>query len=116
MPRKKAVLAQVPAVDLAAAQIDALPDADSGTRLPKVELVAAVRGFYKGVMVEPGKSFMFDPNPRTPGGEVKWPKWAAVRGEKAVKQPVADDKPFDTRPVAAIAAAKRKAGQLGGAA
>lgn len=79
-------------------------------RLPRVELVASVRGFYDGRLVEPGQSFMFDPNPRVPGGKVKFPKWAAPKGEQAAKKPPPLDKGFDTRPPAAQAAAKKKTG------
>lgn len=78
-------------------------------RLPLIEMVASVRGFYRGSLVEPGQSFMFDPNPRVEGGKVKPPKWAAPRGEKAAKQPPPPDKAFDTRPPDAIKAAKQKA-------
>ena len=92
-----------------------MAETKASDRLPLVELVASVRGFYNGRLVEPGASFMFDPNPREPGGKVKFPKWAAPKGEKAAKQPV-DVKAFDTRPVEAQKAAKRKAGQMSGAA
>lgn len=84
-------------------------------RLPMVELVASVRGFYRGSLVEPGKSFMFDPNPSVPGGKVKFPKWAAPAGKEAEKKPPPVDKGFDTRPIAAVVAAKRKASALSGA-
>jgi hypothetical protein len=84
-------------------------------RQPAIALVASVRGFYRGAMVHPGQTFMFDPNPGADGKAPPMPKWAAPKGQKAEKQPPADPKAVDTRPIAAIAAAKAKAGQLGGA-
>lgn len=89
-------------------------DAVESGRLPSVKLIAAVHGFYKGAIVNPGQSFMFDPNPSVPGGKVKFPKWAAPEGEKAAKAKP-ELKAFDTRPAAAVAAAKMKAGALGNA-
>lgn len=83
-------------------------------RLPLVELVASVRGFYAGSMVHPGQAFMFDPNPSVEGGKVKWPKWAAPKGEEAQKKPAVLGAGFDTRPPAAVKAAKAKAGAIGG--
>lgn len=87
-------------------------------RLPLVELVAVERGFYKGAMVEPGKSFMYDPNPRKPGNTVKPPKWAKPKEEakKALSEQAAKVKAFDTKPKEAQVAAREKGAALTGAA
>ena len=88
-------------------------DSTSTPRLPLVELIASVRGFYQGRMIEPGEAFMFDPNPRAPGFATKFPQWAAPRGEKAVKQPSRFDE-VDIKPADAAKAAERKARSLSG--
>jgi hypothetical protein len=97
------------------AEESAAPDAPPASdRLPLVELVAAVHGFRNGSIVNPGTTFMFDPNPATPGGKPrKFPKWAAPVGDKAEKAKP-ELKAFDTRPVAAQLAAKLKAGAIAG--
>lgn len=83
--------------------------------LPLVKLVASVRGFYEGHMVEPGQEFMFDPNSKVlEGPPRKYPKWAAPVGGVAAKKPPPDAKAFDTKPPAAAAAAKIKLGKLTG--
>ncbi len=88
----------------------AAPEAPA--RLPLVKLVAAVHGFYKNSIVNPGETFMFDPNPSVPGAAPrKLPKWAAAPGEKAEKAKP-EPKAFDTRPLGAQIAAKVKAGAI----
>lgn len=91
-------------------------DEKQAERKPLVPLVAVDRGFYKGSMVEPGKTFMFDPNPRTPGGQVKWPKWAksADQAKQELAQKAARMKGFDTKPKEAATAARNKAAGLSG--
>jgi len=55
-------------------------------RLPLVALVASVRGFVDGRMIEPGQTFMWDPNSAVPGVKRDFPLWAAPPGQQAVKQ------------------------------
>lgn len=87
-------------------------------RLPLVELVAVERGFYKGAMVEPGRSFMYDPNPSKPGSKVKPPKWAKPKEEatKVLSEKAAKVKAFDTKPKEAQQASRDKGAALTGAA
>lgn len=80
-----------------------------------VQLVAVDRGFYKGRMVEPNKSFVFDAVDAD-GKALKLPKWAKPKGEAQALLAARAKKvqAFDTRPAAAQTAAKQKAGELGG--
>ena len=93
-----------------------MADPKTPEKLPPVELVATQRGFYRGRMVEPGKTFMFDPNPSVPGGKMKWPKWAkaAPEAQRELAEKAAKAKAFDTKPKDAAVASRGKAAQLVG--
>lgn len=72
-----------------------------------IELVAVEMGFYRGALVEVGKTFTFYGK--------KLPKWAVHPGDQRgamdkTKKPLA----FDTKPAAAAAAVKAKAAGLSG--
>lgn len=74
-----------------------------------VTLVAIERGFAKGRLIEPGKSFLFD-TVGSEGKPRKLPKWAAPAGDPKLSKP----KPIagDLKPKDAQQASKEKTGAL----
>ena len=89
-----------------------MKDAKEDSRDP-VSLIATERGFYSGSMVEPGEKFLFDPMVRGEGKPpLKLPKWAVPSGEYRPKPKRKEA--FDTKPIAAQAAVRKKAAQAAG--
>lgn len=70
-----------------------------------IQLVAVERGFLKGHLVEPGKSFPFD-TVDADGKPRKLPKWAVKEGE--AKPQKAKPKAGDLKPADAQVAVKKK--------
>lgn len=74
-----------------------------------VTLVAVERGFAKGVLIEPGKSFQFN-TVGTDGKPRKLPKWAALAGDPKLSKP--KPQAGDLKPKDAQLASKEKTGAL----